>query len=124
MSAAANEYGNCYLGMHARFIDVQPVQVQGVAAATSRSGHEYIAVTFGRPPFYLEDREAFESFRAAFQRAERLADRVLGRSRTPSPKKSRPRRTGSPKPEGSPPAPRNPLPPSKSAARSSCATKA
>ncbi len=78
MSAAGNEYGNCYVGVHARFIGVQPVKVQGVAAAVSRSGHEHIAVTFGRALFYLEDRAAFESFRAAFQRAERLADRVLG----------------------------------------------
>jgi len=78
MSAAANEYGNCYVGVHARFIGVQPVKVQGVGAGASRSGHEHLAVTFGRALFYLEDRDAFESFRAAFQRAERLADRVLG----------------------------------------------
>jgi len=76
--SAASEYGNCYVGVHARFTGAQPVKIQGVAAAASRSGHEHIAVTFGRALFYLEDRAAFESFRAAFQRAERLADRVLG----------------------------------------------
>jgi len=124
MSAAASEYGNCYVGVHARFIGVQPVQVQGVGAGASRSGHEHIAVTFGRALFYLEDRAAFESFRAAFQGAERLADRVLGPVQDASPRQSRERRTGSPKPEGSSPAPRNPLPPRKSAARSFCTTKA
>jgi len=124
MSAAANEYGNCYLGVHARFIGVQPVQVQGVAAAVSRSGHEHTAVMFGRALFYLEDRAAFESFRAAFQRAERLADRVLGPVQDAFTEAEQREadwiaRTGGVKP-GTP----KPLPPRKSAARSSCTIRA
>ena len=125
MSAAASEYGNCYMGMHARFIGVQPVKVQGVAAAASRSGHEHIAVTFGRALFYLEGREAFEGFRAASQRAERLADRVLGPVQDAFTDAEQTEadwiaNTGG----GSSPAPRKPSAPRKSAARSFCTTNA